>query len=96
MLGKNLANQLPKNRLNSTCKTLSVQLENSISPLDFQQMSTIFVTKFNLVVALFKIKEMLKIKQKAFDLFLIKRRVSFWKGGGASGRIGEISSNKRV
>ena len=40
MLCKNLKNQLTKNRQNSTCKILSVELENSISRLilkEFQQ-----------------------------------------------------------
>ena len=34
---KNLENQLPKNRQNSTSKLFSVQVENSISPLTFTE-----------------------------------------------------------
>ena len=37
MLCKNMENQLPKDRQNSTCKILSVRLENSVSPLIFNE-----------------------------------------------------------
>ena len=45
--------------------------------LAFQQISTILVSKFKLHSALLKIKEILKIKPKAFVLLLIKHQAFF-------------------
>ena len=72
----------------STSKILSVQLENSISPLIFNELiSILLVSKSRLDCALFKIKEILEIRQKAFVLLLIKRRTFFGTAGKSFKKI---------
>ena len=68
---------------NSTCKILSVQLENSVSPLIFNEFQHFWFQ--NPDCAVFIIREILKIKQKAFVLLLVKRRALFSGGGEGLG-----------
>ena len=58
-------NQLPKNLRNSTCNILSVQIENSISRLIFNEFQTILVSESKLECVSFKIKK-IENQKKSF------------------------------
>ena len=79
MLCRNLEDWLLKNHQNLACKILNVQLYNGVSRSVFNGL----ISESKLRNALFKIKEILKIKKKTFLLLSIKPRYFF----GTSGRM---------
>ena len=79
MLCETFENQLAKNL---TCKILSLQTENSISPLIFNESQQFWFQTLKLDYNFFKVKEILKIKLKGFVLLVITHRAFFfWEGG---------------
>ena len=74
MLCRNLEDWLLKNHQNLACKILNVQLYNGVSRSVFNG----FISESKLRNALFKMKEILKIKKKDVSSTVDQTPILFW------------------